>query len=83
MSESVNHQLQDSFIDDGSKALGGKLSLGYSHQLKENLFLTLRTDAWRLNFSHLEVSSRVGDTLPKAKLKEQSFTTYGGISWRF
>jgi hypothetical protein len=83
MSESVNHQLQDSFIDDGSKALGGKLSLGYSHQLKENLFLTLRTDAWRLNFGELEVSSRVGDTLPKAKLKEQSFTTYGGISWRF
>jgi len=83
LSESVNTQLQDSFVDDTAHALGGKVSLGYSYALSNQLFLTLRTDAWRLNFGELNVGSRVGDTLPKAKLKEQSFSTYTGLSWRF
>lgn len=83
MSESVNNQQQDTFIDDTSKALGEKMTVGYSYQLEEQLFLTLRADAWRLNFKELKVSSRVGDTLPKAKLKEQSFTSYLGLSWQF
>jgi len=83
MSESVNAQLQDTFVDDKAKALGGKISVGYSYVLNKQLFLTFRTDAWRVNFGELEVSSRVGDSLPHAKLKEQSFTTYSGLSWRF
>ena len=83
LSESVNTQLQDSFVDDTAQALGGKVSLGYSYALSNQLFLILRTDAWRLNFGELNVGSRVGDTLPKAKLKEQSFSTYTGLSWRF
>jgi len=83
MSESVNAQLQDTFVDDKAKALGGKISLGYSYVINNQLFLTFRTDAWRLDFGKLKVSSRVGDTLPKAKLKEQSFTSYAGLSWRF
>jgi len=83
LSESVNTQVQDSFVDDIAQALGGKVSLGYSYALSNQLFLTLRTDAWRLNFGELNVGSCVGDTLPKAKLKEQSFSTYTGLSWRF
>jgi hypothetical protein len=83
MSESINAQSQDSFVDDSATALGGKLSFGYTHELEKGLFLTLRTDAWRLNFGELKVDSSVGDTLPKAKLKEESFTTYAGVSWRF
>lgn len=83
LSESVNTQLQDSFVDDNAQALGGKVSLGYSYALSNQLFLTLRTDAWRLNFGKLNVGSRVGDSLPKAKLKEQSFSTYTGLSWQF
>jgi len=63
--------------------LGGKVSLGYSYALSKELFLTLRTDAWRLNFGELSVSSRVGDKLPNAKLQEASFSTYAGLSWRF
>lgn len=83
MSEFINAQSQDSFVDDDATALGGKLSMGYIQAINEKLFLTLRTDAWRLNFSKLKVDSRVGDTLPKAKLKEQSFTSYAGLTWRF
>ena len=83
MSESVNSQLQDTFVDDNAQALGGKVSLGYSYALSKELFLTLRTDAWRLNFGELSVSSRVGDKLPNAKLQEASFSTYAGLSWRF
>jgi hypothetical protein len=83
MSELVNAQFQDTFIDDKAEALGGKISLGYSYMLNKQLFLTFRTDAWRVDFGELDVSSRVGDNLPHAHLTEQSFTTYSGLSWRF
>ena len=83
MTESVNAYLQDTFVDENTNALGGRVSLGYAYALSKGLFLTLRTDAWRLNFGELNVGSRVGDTLPKATLKEQTFTTYTGLSWRF
>jgi len=83
MSESVNTYLQDTFVDDEAQALGGKFSLGYSYELTKELFLTLRMDAWKLKFGELTVISRVGDILPSAKLKEHSFTTYTGLSWRF
>jgi len=83
MEEYVNRQAQDSFVHDDAFALGGKVSVGFSQKIQKQLFLTLRVDAWKLNFGELKVNSRVGDTLPKAKLKEQSFTTYVGVSWRF
>lgn len=83
MSERINADSQDGFVNDKARALGLKLSLGYNHQLSEHLFVNFRTDAWKLNFGELEVTSSVGDTLPKAKLREQSFSNYLGFTWRF
>jgi hypothetical protein len=83
MSESVNGYLQDSFVDDRAKAWGGRGSIGYVQLLNKQLFFILRVDGWRLDFGKLKVSSRVGDTLPKAQLKEDSFSSYMGLSWRF
>jgi hypothetical protein len=83
ISETVNSIEQDAFIDNGSSATGVKVTLGYSYTLSNHLIFTVRGDAWRLNFSKLKVHSQVGDSLPKATLKEQSFSTYTGITWRF
>ncbi|HFU76261.1 MAG TPA: hypothetical protein ENK66_08455 [Arcobacter sp.] len=83
MSEYINHTPQDSFVDDRTTSLGTKMSVGYNYKINNNFFLNLRTDAWRHDFNKLTVSSRVGDTLPSATLKEHSFTTYGGLTWRF
>jgi len=83
MAESVNGQLQDSFVDDTVNSIGKKVTLGYSYRLDSKFFLVLRADAWSVNFGALTVLSRVGDSLPKATLNEHSFTTYTGISWRF
>ena len=83
MSESINHNLQDSFVNDSTKAIGVKLSAGYNYKVTNKLFLNIRIDAWRHNFNKLSVTSRVGDSLPKAELKEQSFSTYTGLTWRF
>ena len=83
ISEYVEHQAQDSFVEDSSRAVGTKLSMGYNHQLSNNLFFNIRMDGWRLNFGQLSVSSHIGDSLPKATLREESYSTYGGITWRF
>lgn len=83
MSESVNGQFQDSFINDGVNALGVKVSMGYNYEYTKSLSLHLRTDAWKQKFNSLKVTSRVGDTLPSASLKEESYTTYLGMAWRF
>lgn len=83
MSESVNGQFQDSFIDNSVNALGAKVSMGYKYDYSDNFSLHLRTDAWKQKFNSLTVSSRVGDTLPSASLKEESYTTYFGVAWRF
>ena len=83
MSESVNGQLQDCFVDDTVNAIGKKVTVGYSYEMDRELFLVLRVDAWSVNFGALNVLSRVGDSLPKATLNEHSFTTYTGVSWRF
>jgi len=82
-SESVDGKFQDSYIDTNTKALGAKLGIGYNYNYSNNLTFTFNIDAWRLNFDTLDVASRVGDTLPKAKLKENSFSTYMGVSWLF
>jgi hypothetical protein len=81
--ESVNRVNQDAFIDNHSSATGLKVALGYSYNFSKHLIFTIRSDAWRLNFSKLKVHSQVGDSLPKATLKEQSFSTYTGFTWRF
>ena len=83
MSTSVDGQLQDSFIDDSTNALGIKFSMGYKYDYSKNLSLHLRTDAWKQKFDSLNVLSRVGDTLPSATLKEESYNTYFGVAWRF
>jgi hypothetical protein len=83
MSEYINANPQDSFIDESTYSLGTKFSMGTNYKVNANLFLNLRFDSWQHDFEKLAVSSRVGDTLPKATLKEQSFTTYGGFTWRF
>lgn len=83
MSESIDNNLQDSFIDERSHSLGAKLSVGYNYKVTNNLFFNIRADGWRHNFNKLTVTSRVGDSLPKATLKEHSFTTYSGVTWRF
>lgn len=83
MSEYIGANAQDSFVDSSTTSLGAKVSLGYNYSVKNNLFLNLRADGWRHDFGELSVTSRVGDILPSAKLKEQSFTTYGGLTWRF
>lgn len=83
VSEHINQNAQDSFVDTSTSAIGTKLNIGYNHQLSNSLFLNIRMDGWRLNFGKLPVSSHIGDSLPKAKLKEESYSTYGGITWRF
>lgn len=83
ISEAVNGVEQDAFIDNGSSATGVKVTLGYSYNISKNFIFTVRGDAWRLNFSKLKVHSHVGDSLPKATLKEQSFSTYTGLTWHF
>lgn len=83
ISEAVNAVEQDAFIDTRSSATGAKVTLGYSYNISKSLIFTVRGDAWRLNFSKLKVDSQVGDALPRATLKEQSFSTYTGLTWRF
>lgn len=83
MSEYINSNPQDTFVDDSTTSLGTKLSIGYNYNVHKNLFLNLRADGWQHNFDKLAVTSRVGDSLPQATLKEQSFTTYAGFTWRF
>ena len=81
--EYINNSVQDSFVDDSSHAIGERLSIGYNYQLSDKLFINIRVDGWRLNFNKLSVSSHIGDSLPKAELKERSVSSYGGITWRF
>lgn len=83
MSEYINSNPQDSFVDERTYSLGTKFSMGANYKINAHLFLNLRADSWQHNFEKLTVTSRVGDSLPKATLKEQSFTTYGGLTWRF
>jgi len=83
MSESINGQSQDSFVEDSVYALGAKISMGYQYNYSKNLSFHLRTDAWKQKFDRLNVSSRVGDTLPSASLKEESYSTYIGMALRF
>ncbi|CAA6813301.1 MAG: Unknown protein [uncultured Sulfurovum sp.] len=83
MSESINGHFQDSFVDDSVNALGFKASLAYNYAYSKNLSLHFRTDIWKQQFNSLAVKSRVGDTLPSASLKEQSYTTYFGVAWKF
>jgi len=83
MSESVNQQLQDSYVDDRVYALGTKMGLGYNYRLNKNFFLTSRIDGWKSNFASLSVQSRVGDSLPSASLREASLTSYTGLTWKF
>jgi len=80
ISESVNSQQQDTFIDDNSHTIGIKLGMGYNIKLSNSLFFNTRVDGWRSNFKRLKVQSRVGDRLPDAKLKECSYSIYGGIT---
>ena len=81
--ESINNKIQDTSIDTKSHALGGKLALGYNYNISKNLIFNLRTDTWLLNFDKLIVKSKVGDQLPNASLKEQSFSSYIGITWHY
>jgi hypothetical protein len=83
ISQQTNGVLHDSHVDDRSSAIGGRLSFGYSHQASSQLFFNIRTDWWHTTFSKLEVSSRVGDTLPTATLQEDTHAIYGGVSWIF
>ncbi|CAA6812407.1 MAG: Unknown protein [uncultured Sulfurovum sp.] len=83
MAEYIDNNPQDSFVDDASSSLGAKFGMGYNYNVNKNLFINVRADAWRHDFDKLKVTSRVGDSLPKATLKEQSLTTYGGLTWRF
>jgi len=83
MSEFIDDEPQDSFVDNKVNALGVKLSLAYNHKLFSDFFLNLRVDGWQHHFEKLPVTSRVGDNLPSAELRENSYTTYGGVSWRF
>jgi len=83
MSESIDGQIQDTFVNDSVNALGSKFSLAYKYEYSENLSFHLRTDFWRQKFGSLNVSSLVGDSLPNASLREESYTTYLGVAWRF
>ena len=83
ISERIEGQLQDSYVDDTTTSGGFKLSSGYNHKILPNLFFNLRADGWQSSFGKLKVASRVGDTLPKATLKEQSFTLSTGLTWHF
>jgi len=82
-SESIKNHLQDSFVDSSSNAFGQKISIGYNYQIRPHTFINFRVDFWKLDFDKLKVKSRVGDTLPKASLQEQSFSSYIGISYAF
>jgi len=81
--EMVNYNKQDSYVRDRQDAVGFKLGVGYHYEFYKNLFFNVRADAWKLDFGDLKVTSRVGDSLPSATLKEQSFTSYTGVTWRF
>ena len=83
INEQIENKPQDVYIDDKSHAFGFKLTAGYNHQLSSQWILNLRADVWRLNFNRLDVASLVGDQLPKASLKEESFSSYLGLTWRF
>ena len=83
MSESIDGHFQDSFVDDSVKSLGLKVSLAYKYEYSKKLSLHFRTDAWKQKFNSLNVTSHVGDTLPSASLKEESYATYFGMAWRF
>jgi len=80
MQESINSKLQDSFVDDSSFAFGAKLSMGYNYRVFSNLFFTLRADYWQSDFKKLDVKSRVGDTLPRATLREKIYSIYMGVT---
>ena len=81
--QNIESQLQDIFVKDTTTALGLKVAMGYSYYFSKHLIFNIRVDTWRLNFKGLEVNSLVGDQLPNASLKEQSFSSYIGVSWRF
>ena len=83
INETVNTLKQDAFIDDDSSARGFKVAIGYNYTISSHLLLSFRSDAWWLNFSKLNVNSEVGDSLPKATLKEQTVSSYIGLRWRF
>ncbi len=83
ISERVNRNKQDSYIDDKRDAVGFKLGVGYHYEFSKNLFFTIRADAWKLYFGDLKVTSLVGDRLPSATLTEKLFTSYTGVTWRF
>ena len=83
ISQKIEDSLQDVLVNDKSDALGLKLAVGYSYNFSKHLIFNLRADGWWLDFNRLDVTSLVGDHLPKASLKEQSFTSYAGFSWRF
>jgi hypothetical protein len=83
ISEMVENRRQDVSIEDTQDAMGVKIAMGYSYNLSAHLTFNLRADGWRLDFHKLDVRSLVGDRLPLAGLKEQSITTYMGLSWRF
>ena len=83
ISEKIEGQLQDSYVDDHTTFMGFKFSSGYNHKILPNLFFNLRVDGWQSSFGKLKVTSRVGDTLPKATLKEQLFTLSTGLTWHF
>jgi hypothetical protein len=80
MYESVNNNLQDSFVDDNSFAIGAKLAIGYNYKFLPNMFFTLRADYWQLDFEKLDVKSRVGDILPKATLGEEIYSIHTGVT---
>jgi len=83
INEKIEKSMQDVLVNDKQEAIGVKMAMGYSYSLSNHLNFNLRADGWWLNFKRLEVTSLVGDTLPKASLQEQSFSSYAGFSWRF
>jgi len=83
ISETVNTIKQDAFIESDSSAIGLKMAFGYNYILSSHLILSFRSDAWWLKFSKLKVNSEVGDSLPKATLKEQTIGSYMGLTWHF
>ena len=81
--EVVNTFDQDAFIDTKSSATGLKIAFGYNYYFTKNIIFNIRNDSWWLNFSKLNVNSQVGDFLPKAKLREESLSSYFGVTWQF
>lgn len=81
--ESIENRLQDSYVNDNSSNLGMKISVGYNYKLLSNLFCNVRLDRWQSDFSNLEVTSRVGDSLPNGTLREELFTFSTGLTWKF